>query len=267
MGLVLAVAVTFSHQNARAATPIDLGTAANFAILGGQQVTFGPPMNTVTGDVGVSPGNGSLATSITGAAANLTLNGSSAIHNTDGVAAQAQSDLTAAYLVAANPLLTTATIPNSLGGGQTLGPGVYNFVTGGTVNLIGALTLSGNGLFVFQVPSDLQTAVGSSVAFNNGADPCNLFWQVTSSANLLGSDFDGTIMALTSITLGAGVTVGGRLLARNALVSLINDTITTPNCTLNGGGNGVPDTGSTLLLLSSGLATLLALRRRFFCPA
>jgi hypothetical protein len=81
----------------------------------------------------------------------------------------------------------------------------------------------------------------------------------------LGSDFDGTILALTSITVGDGVTVDGRLLAQNGDVTLIGDTINNDNCSANGGG--VPDTGSTLLLLGSGLATLLAFRRQFFSPA
>jgi hypothetical protein len=258
MALVVAAAI-FLHQNATAGpATVDLGTAANFAILGGSAVTFTAPTTTVTGDVGVwqaAPG-----ASITGTPANLTLMGSSTIHNNDAVAQQAQSDLTAAYLAAAAAPFS-ATIPNSLGSGQTLGPGVYKFTLGTTVNLIGNLNLSGSGLFVFQVPADLQTATGSSVSFFEGADSCDVIWQVTSSANLLGSDFDGTILALTSITLGAGVTVDGRLLAQTGLVSLINDTIITDNCQPGEGTGGVPDTGSTLLLLSSGLATVFAFRR------
>jgi hypothetical protein len=257
MALVVAAAI-FLHHNATAST-IDLGTAANFAILGGSAVTFTAPTTTVTGDVGVwqaAPG-----ASITGTPANLSLMGSSTIHNNDAVAQQAQSDLTAAYLAAAAAPFD-ATISNSLGSGQTLGPGVYKFTLGTTVNLIGNLNLSGSGLFVFQVPADLQTATGSSVSFFEGADSCDVIWQVTSSANLLGSDFDGTILALTSITLGAGVTVDGRLLAQNALVSLIHDTIITDNCQPGEGTGGiVPDTGSTLLLLGSGLATLFAFSR------
>jgi hypothetical protein len=47
---------------------------------------------------------------------------------------------------------------------------------------------------------------------------------------------------------------------------LDHNTITAPPAEVIGGGN-IPDTGSTLLLLSSGLATLLAFRRRFFSPA
>jgi hypothetical protein len=262
MGLVFAVAGTFLHQNATAAS-IDLGTASDFAILGGSAVTFDPPMTTVTGDVGVSPG-----TSITGAAANLTLTGSSTINN--GAAAQAQLDSAIAYGVAAGATPTTdyGAGENQLGG-KTLGPGVYRFGHGTTANLIGVLTLDGqndpNSVWIFQATSDLVTASGSLVSMINAANPCNVFWQVSSSATLKsGSVFDGTILAYAAITLDAGVTVDGRLLAQTELVSLIGDTINNNNCTAS--ANGLPDTGSTLLLLGSGLATLLAFRRRFFCP-
>jgi Ice-binding-like len=64
------------------------------------------------------------------------------------------------------------------------------------------------------------------VALIRGASPCNVFWQVTSSATLgSGSTFVGTIMAMTDITMANGVTVNGRALARNGAVTLINDKI------------------------------------------
>src|SRR4029453_17541337 len=43
--------------------------------------------------------------------------------------------------------------------------------------------------------------------------------------------FKGNIMALSSISVNNGVTVDGRLLARNAAVTLINDTVTRSRCT------------------------------------
>lgn len=256
IALVVAAAATFLHQNATAAI-IDLGTASGYAILGGSEVTFTSPMNTVTGDVGVSPGS-----SISGVPANLTLTGASTINN--GGAAQAQIDATLAYGVAAGAP-TTGTILNNKLGELNLTPGVYS---GGALDLTGVLTLTGgaNDVWIFQAASSLITASGSSVVLTGGAQACNVYWQVTSSATLgSGSFFDGTILALTSITLGDGVTVDGRLLAQNGAVTLIHDTITVSDCTANGGG--VPDTGSTLLLLGSGLGTLLAFRRRFFSPA
>src|ERR1700682_3686716 len=198
--LIVAAAI-FLHQNATAGpatATVDLGTAANFAILGGQQVTFDPLTTTVSGgDVGVWPGNGSLGTSITGVPANLSLTPPATIHNTDVVALTAQSASTAAYLVAQGLPATNTILGNQLGG-LTLFTGVYKFELGTTVNLSGSgiLTLDAQGvagaLFIFQVPSDLVTASASNVKLINGADPCNIIWQVTSSATLgSGSSFDG----------------------------------------------------------------------------
>jgi Ice-binding-like/VPDSG-CTERM motif len=260
MALVVAAAVMFLHQNATATT-INLGDASGFAILGGTAVTFsGLGTTTVVGDVGVSPG-----TAITGTA-NLSQTGGTTHYN-DAVAILARSAVTTAYNDAASTVLhpTTGTIAGSLLGGLNLGPGVYD---GGALALTGVLTLTGgaNDFWIFRAASSLTTASGSRVLLSGGADACNVFWQVTSSATLgANSFFDGTILASASITLGDDVTVDGRMFAGTGDVTLIHDNITVSGCTANGGG--VPDTGSTLLLLSSGLGTLLAFRRRFFSPA
>ena len=85
-------------------------------------------------------------------------------------------------------------------------------------------------MFVFQASSDLITASNSVVQLENGAQACNVFWQVGSSATLdSASTFVGTIMALTSATLDTGATVQGRVLARNGAVTLDANTITTPS--------------------------------------
>ena len=66
----------------------------------------------------------------------------------------------------------------------------------------------------------------------NGTQPCNVFWQVGSSATLgTNSTFVGSVMALTSATVQTGTTVAGRVLARNGQVSLDTNTITRPTCT------------------------------------
>ncbi len=75
------------------------------------------------------------------------------------------------------------------------------------------------------------TGSSSTVTLINGAQECNVFWQVGSSATLgTGSVFVGNILALTSISVKNGVTVHGRALARNGAVTLINDTFTKPTC-------------------------------------
>jgi hypothetical protein len=86
-------------------------------------------------------------------------------------------------------------------------------------------------VFIFQMASTLTTASGSSVSLVNGANLCNVYWQVGSSATLgSGSAFLGTIMAAESITLVNGATVEGRVLALGGAVTMDTNTITNAAC-------------------------------------
>ena len=97
---------------------VDLGTATSFAVLAGSTVTnTGPSL--ISGDLGVSPG-----TSVTGFPPGIVVNGT--IHAADAVAAQAQADLTAAYVDAAGRAPDVNLTGQDLGG-LTLTPGVYKF--------------------------------------------------------------------------------------------------------------------------------------------
>ncbi|HSK38247.1 MAG TPA: ice-binding family protein, partial [Arenibaculum sp.] len=101
--------------------------------------------------------------------------------------------------------------------------------------LTGALTLDAEGdpsaQFVFLIGSELKTESASSVVLVNGASACNVYWQVGSSADIgTTTAFQGNLMALTSISLKAGATVIGRMLARNGQVSLIDNVLTRPLC-------------------------------------
>ncbi|WP_211349056.1 ice-binding family protein [Micromonospora pisi] len=207
-----------------AQTTVPLGTAETYGVLAGQAVTDVPPPvgpSVINGDLGVWPG-----TSVTGSPV---VNGE--VHVGDTEAMQAQADLTTAYnFAAAEP--TTSTVTADLGG-QTLVTGVYT--SPATMSLTGTVTLDGqndpNSVFIFQAGSDLITAVDSRVSLINGAQACNVFWQVSSSATLnTRTVFAGTILALQSATLGEGATVAGRVLARNGAVTLIHNTITRPFC-------------------------------------
>ncbi len=184
--------------------------------------------STVSGDVGLHPG-----TAITGfgpGADEVTLNGS--LHVTHGVALQAKTDLVAAYTNAAGQT-PVSRIPTELGG-TTLTAGAYDSAAG-TFGVTGTLTLDGNNdpdsVFIFKMGSTLTTASASDVNLINGADLCNVYWQVGSSATLgSNSDFVGTIMADQSITLTTGASVQGRELARAAAVTLDTNTITNAAC-------------------------------------
>jgi len=237
VGLLITVlfALVFVSR-AQAATAIGLGTADSFAVLAGAGVTNTGP-TVVNGDLGTYP---TAAVSGFGGAGNGTVNGST--HQADALAGQAQNDLTTAFNNAAGqtPFTILAGGDNQLGT-QTLTPDVYRFGGATTANLIGTLTLDGQGdanaVFIFQATSTLVTAGASQVVLINGARSCNVFWQVGDSATLgAASVFRGTTMADQSISLGNAVTVDGRLLARIASVTLINDTITRPQCATGGGG-------------------------------
>ncbi len=211
--------------NGAGTAPVGLGTAAAFAVLAGTPAVTNTGPTTIAGDLGIHP-----AAAVTGFPPGV-VNGT--IHAADAVALQAKNDLVSAYSDAASRTPATVVAGGTLGG-KTLVAGVYN-AGGTTLGLTGTLTLDGqndpNSVWIFQATSDLITASSSSVGLINGAQPCNVFWQVTSSATLgSGSIFAGTILALTSITMNSAVSLNGRALARNGDVTLINDTITRTTC-------------------------------------
>jgi ice-binding like protein len=220
-----AIALVIASQPALAETaPVGLGTAASFAVLAGTTVTNTGP-SSISGDLGVSPG-----TAVTGFPPGTVSNGT--VHSADGVAAGAQSDLTTAYNDAAGRT-PTANVPAFIGAGQTLAPGVYK--ASSSLDVGGSLTLDAGGdpnaVFIFQAPSTLVTDSASSVILTDGAQACNVFWQVGSSATLgTNSAFTGSILALTSISVDTGDTIAGRALARNGAVTLDDDTITSSTC-------------------------------------
>ena len=220
IGVAVLASVAFAAIPAAAqAAPVNLATVTPFVVLGGQAVTNTGP-SVLNGSLGVAPG-----TALSGFALPAVVNG--ATHDNDAVAAQAQLDLTTAYDVAAGQAITADLSTQDLGG-MTLTPGAYNFST--DAQLTGPLTLDAQGdpnaQFVFMIGSQLTTASASSVLLINGASPCNVFWQVGSSA-VIGSTtaFQGNLMALTSVSLQSGATVVGRVLARNGQVSLINNVL------------------------------------------
>jgi hypothetical protein len=203
LSLALAALVIMAWPaSALAATLVPLATAGNYAVLASATVTNTGP-SWITGQIGLSPG-----TSVTGFPPGTS--GHQDIANS--AALQAKIDLTAAYNNAAGQTPFT-TLSGDLGG-RTLVAGTYRS-TGG---LTGTLVLDGGGVttgvWIFQMPSTLITASSSRVSLINGAQPCDVFWQVGSSATLgTATTFVGNILANTSITMTTGATLNGRALA------------------------------------------------------
>jgi type VI secretion system secreted protein VgrG len=223
------------------------GAAQSFAVLGGTTVTAGGTGTVITGDVGVSPG-----TSITGFPASAVVVTPFGIHANDGAAIAAQSSATALY----TSLAATggATPLGAELGGVPLGPGVYSFSSTANIAATTTLTLSGAGVYIFQVGSALTANVGSNVLLLNGASACNIFWQVTSAATLNGVTFAGTVVAQAGITLGVGAALNGRALATAAGAVTMSGGNTVGGCNAAVGCPVIGVTPSTLPNGTVGLA-------------
>lgn len=220
---VLAIVCLFGPASpALAAVSVNLGAAGAFAVLAGSTVT-NTGTTVINGDLGLSPG-----TSVTGFPPGV-LNGT--LHVSDANAAQAQISLSNAFSAASQP--TDSTIPSELGGTTRIA-GVYDSGNG-TFGITGTLTLDGQGdpnaVFIFKTATTLITAGSSNVVLINGAQACNVFWQVGSSATLgASSSFKGTILAAVSATLTTSATVEGRVLTQGGAVTLDTSVVNRPVC-------------------------------------
>jgi hypothetical protein len=223
----------FASSALAATTTVSLGSAAPFSVLAGSTVTNTGP-TTLSSDLGLSPGS-----SVTGAPHVL-----GATHIDDAVAIAAKKDLTTAYNNAASRP-SNGSAGTDLAGKVFL-PGVHT-ANSSLLLSSGSVTLNAQGnanaVFIFQIGSTLTTASNTTVSLVNGAQACNVFWQVGSSATLgTGTAFVGTIMAQASITANTAATIRGRLLAQSGAVTLDSNTIITSNCASGGsapeGGKG-----------------------------
>ncbi len=246
-----ALVVLIWPATALAATDPGLKTAGNFAVLSGTPNITNTGPSWISGELGISPGS-----AVTGFPP-----GTSGVqHKADAVALQAKKDLTAAYLrAAAAPCPASHNLTGKNLGGRTLVPGVYCQTTAPT--LTGILTLNGTGAYIFQIGSTLVAASGSRVRLIGGAQPCDVFWQVTSSATLnTTAAFVGNIMALTSIQMLTRATLEGRALARNGAVTLDTNRIIQPGgCGFNSPAVGTPPVWGSVTPLPLSLGFSLSL--------
>jgi hypothetical protein len=214
---------TFTTSATACQAAVPMGTACMFGILAATPAVANSGPSDVTGDIGIWP-----ASMITGFPPG-TLTGTE--YAGDTVAQTAQGDLTTAYNYAAaapGGAVLTADI-----GGQTLAPGVYKTTSAQpSLGITGNLTLSGNGVYIFQIVSTLTTAANNSqIILSGGALPQNVFWQVGSSATLgTTTTFEGIIMAQASVSLDTGAILNGSALARTGSITLLSNPVNVPPC-------------------------------------
>lgn len=223
---ICAITLSTSLATSAAGPTIRQGTTSTYGVLAATTVT-NTGATTISGtagsDIGLSPGSSYTNTGT------MTIGGTT--HITDSAASIAQTDLVVAYNDLSIP--TAVTLTNLDLGGQTLTPGAY--ASGSSFANSTNLTFDALGdptaVFIIKAVSTVITSSASTMTMVNGAQACNVFWQVGSSATLgTNSTFIGHIYALTSITATTGATIYGQLLARNAAVTLDNNTIVNNAC-------------------------------------
>jgi hypothetical protein len=197
--------------------PVNLRTAANFAVLAGTSITNNSGGTTlVTGDVG-SPSQTTDPTQ----AAGFTNYKSGAI--LDGALADLQTAITDANGRTCSPVSSPSGVDL---GGLVLVPGVYCYA--GSISITGTLILSGPGVYIFRTTTTLDTTANSVIQLAAGATADNITWVPVGAATLgANSVFKGSILGQSgAITAGDNATLlNGRVLS-GAAVTLRNNQIT-----------------------------------------
>jgi hypothetical protein len=234
---------SFTTESGPAQGPavVDLGSAADFVILAKTGIT-NASASEITGNIGVSPiaasamtgflleGDGSegftISPYVTGKAY---ASDYAEPAPTDLIAAVAAME--AAYADAAGRAdpdfeeLSTGAL-----GGLELVPGLYKWTS--AVSIATSVTISGgvDDVWIFQIAGALTMAADTSVILTGGALPQNIFWQVAGDTTLAANtQFKGVILAATTIGLGAGAELDGRLLAKTNVTLGGANVITEPS--------------------------------------
>jgi hypothetical protein len=222
-------------------TVVDLGTAANFAILATSGVSIGAA-GAVTGNVGLSPMSSagltgfSIVPDVSGLFATSPLV-TGLVYSADDAAptpanlAAAVADLQAAYTDAAG---RTSPDARNLGGGDlgglTIVPGLYAFSTAVVVTT--DVTLSGgpNDVWIFQVGAALSMTAQIKMHLTGGAQARNISWTTLGAVALgAGAHLEGDVLSKAAISMGAGASVNGRLLGQTVVALGAGATVAQPS--------------------------------------
>jgi hypothetical protein len=237
--LLLSAAALFNA--ASAAEQVDLGSAANYAILAKSGISStAASASDITGSIAVSP---IAATAITGFS--LTKNvdddfSTSTEVNSPGRAyapeysnavgtllTTAVSDMQNAYKNAAGQAadknITGGQTYNELKtgniGGETLAPGVYTFTSTITINKDVYLkgTGSASDVFILRTTGSLKQAASTEVILD-GVAPENVFWQVAGQVEVgTSAKMNGIILVKTDALFKHSSSLNGRILAQTAV--------------------------------------------------
>jgi hypothetical protein len=201
---------------------VSLGTASNFAVLGGTAVTTSA--STINGDVGSgdavtltdSAVNGNLVyTGVLAGVPPSTISGT----QTTPLDPQVITDLNSAW-TSVQSIACDFNLPDTIAGPQTLAPGVYCSDT--ALTGAGVLTLDAGGdanaVWIFKIGAAL-TGTGFSVVMANGGQPCNVFWVPGADVTMTSSAFSGNILAGSTAAAGGSITMTGGTLAGQALAN------------------------------------------------
>jgi cytoskeletal protein CcmA (bactofilin family) len=205
--LILSVLI-FSSAGIAQSNAFADGTG-NFGILA-STYTNTASGTTITGDLGYT----------TGPALKPTVNG--VIHKADSVYSQAGIAQNAMTSSANSQSCTTnlgTTVDLSLVNNGKYTPGVYCTTGAASVGTAG-ITLSGNGNYIFKINGALTTVANSNVKLTNGAQASNITW-VPTDATTIGarSNFSGTILDASGVTIGNSASITGKVLAFGGTVT------------------------------------------------
>lgn len=212
---------------------IDLGTAANFALVAVGGVNNLGPSGPIVGNVATTGHvvDGFAAGAIVGE-----------VDVENDTADEARADALAVYnqlhpligqqvvSTADGSIIVTKGMGDLDGNGTTnftgavFTPGLYNVFS--IFEIVTNITLDGAGQFIFTSGSHFRMAPNSEVILTNGATVDNVFFAAGDSANIsTGSTFQGKLFSDSGIFMGAGASAVGGLYS-GGLVNLTNSAIT-----------------------------------------
>jgi len=216
----------------RGPAPVNLGAAANFAILAQSAITD-VPSSAITGDVGLSPGTGAgiglTCVEVTGVTYSVDAAGPLPCRVTDATRLTAAVGAKGtAYTDAQGRAADYTEMGAGNIGGLNLGPATYKWGTGVLIPSNVTLTGGANDVWIFQIAQGLTVSSGVQIILAGGALPQNVYWATFAAADIgTTAQFNGILLSQTSIVLKNGASAHGRLYAGTA-VNLAQNAVTQP---------------------------------------